>query len=137
MQSTYRLHKVMEYRELAESWCREAYLDARAARLEAETHLLGNIQKRAGLLDSRILTVEETREAEARLKSLDEEEIRLRTVLQVLEANEKRLHAVWTEKLRDLQALQLLSLTADGTVEPVLSRDEQVGMAEWSARQAS
>ena len=80
----FRLRKVLEYRKLTEEWAKEAYLDARAARLEAETLLLGILNLKEQLLKEHALSIEDLQTQELRFTVLDDRDSEQRSVINVL-----------------------------------------------------
>ncbi|HZH98349.1 MAG TPA: flagellar FliJ family protein [Fimbriimonadaceae bacterium] len=129
---SFRLQKVLEYREMVESWAKEAYLDARTARLEAEVSLLGIESRRQEMLREPVGGLDGRLNLQARLQKLDDQETEKRTILQVLIAEEERSLAEWTEKRLELEALQKLKEKALEEWKIEAQRYEQAELDEWA-----
>jgi flagellar protein FliJ len=129
---SFRLQKVLEYRAMSEEWAKQAYLDARAARLEAELLLIGLGQRRQELLNGAYRRIEDRLNLEAALNRLDEEEAQQRVALSVLQSEEERAMAEWTERRRDLQVVEKLRDRALEEWRVEASRQEQAELDEWA-----
>ena len=128
----FRLQRVSEYRALAEGWAKDAYLDARAARLEAVAGLEGIEVRRGELLKSPHRTIEDRIAMQNCLDKFDEDERQQRIVIEMLEGDEAKRKEEWTEARKELQALEKLrdKAFAEWMVEE--NRREQKELDDWT-----
>ena len=128
----FRLQKVMDFREALESLAKDAYLDARAKRLEAEA-MIGNIEsRRAKLLTESVSTVDERLALEAFMLRLEDEERSQRAVISVLRDEEAHLMGEWHRAKQNYEALVKLRTKAEATHDLEASREEQNELDEWA-----
>ncbi len=128
----FRLQKVLEYRRLVEGWAKDAYLDARVARLEAETVLHGIRTQRELLLTSLPRTLGEHVAQERRLHLLDDQEAQQKIIVDLLVDEEALALHTWTEKKQDVAALEKLHDRAFDEWQSEMNREEQAFLDEWS-----
>lgn len=128
----FRLSKVLEYRQLTEEWAKDAYLDARAARLEAETVLLGILTLKQQLLTHVALTIEDMQATELRFQTLDDRESEQRLVINVLADEEGKALADWKERRHEVAALEKLHDRAYEEWTHLMSKEEQAFLDEWT-----
>ena len=128
----FRLSKVLEYRQLTEQWAKDAYLDARAARLEAETVLLGILTLKQQLLTHVALTIEDMQATELRFQTLDDRESEQRLVINVLADEEGKALADWKERRQEVAALEKLHDRAYEEWTHLMSKEEQAFLDEWT-----
>lgn len=129
---TFRLQRVLEYREMAEQWAKEAYLEAKTARLEIEIDLEGIEAKRQRYLNGPILTIDDHVATEACLQRLDSQEAEKRTILQVLINEEEQAFEAWKEKRVETQVLAKMREKASTEHELEVNRIEQSELDEWA-----
>lgn len=128
----FRLQKVLEYRRLVEGWAKDAYLDARVARLEAETAMHGIRKQREILLTGIPRTLDEHQAQERRLHLLDDQEAQQKIVVDVLLDEEAAALHEWTQKKQDVAALEKLHDRAYDEWQTEMNREEQAFLDEWS-----
>jgi len=128
----FRLQKVLEYRRLVEGWAKDAYLDARVARLEAETALHGIRKQREVLLTCLPRTLGEHVAQERRLHLLDDQEAQQKIIVDLLVDEEAVALDTWTEKKQDVAALEKLHDRAFDEWQSEMNREEQAFLDEWS-----
>lgn len=129
----FRLQKVLEYREMLEQWAKDTYLDARAARLEAEVALTGiNIQRDQLLEETAVDSIEDMQTIDLRLNLLDTKALHQNTIIQVFRAEEAQAMEVWTEKKHELEALSKLRDKSYAEWEKEMGRQEQLALDEWT-----
>jgi flagellar export protein FliJ len=129
---SFRLQKVLEYREAMEHWAQEAYLDTRVARLEGEAALLEVRQRRTAALDQTPAGLAERRHLELFLQSIDDDELAKQTIIDVLQAEEDKALDVWHEKKRELETIIKLRDKAHEEWQLDANRKEQAELDEWS-----
>ena len=129
----FRLKKVLEYRQLLEGWAKDAYLDARAARLEAEVEKLGIQRQKADLLRDVPTTVDGLLIQELRFNALDDKELQQHVILDVLTDEEAKALYEWTERRRDVSALERLHDKAYDEWVHEMTKEEQEFLDDWSS----
>jgi flagellar FliJ protein len=130
----FRLEKVLEYRRLLEQWAKEAYLEARSARLEAELNLLKIFELRQDVLSWPSQTVEARQTLETQLKKLDQKEVEQRIVTNVLVHEENQALDAWTERKVELEALNKMYETQYREWQLEADRHLQLELDEWALR---
>jgi flagellar export protein FliJ len=130
----FRLQKVLEYRTLLEQWAKEAYLDARASRLEAEMALIKIEELRQHALSQPTPTIESRQTLELQLKQLDQKEVEQRIVTNVLIHEEGQAHHAWIEKQIELEALKKLYEEQYKEWQLEADRHLQGELDEWALR---
>lgn len=128
----FRLKKVLEYRRLTEEWAKEAYLDARAARLEAETVRLGILRLKEQLLLEHAETIEDLQTQELRFLALDDQESQQNIVIGVLMQEEADALTVWNERRQEVAALEKLHDRAYEEWMHLMNKEEQAFLDEWT-----
>lgn len=130
----FRLQKVLEYRRLQEEWARDAYLDARTSRLEAEMSLIEIGQRRNEVLRRQADTLDGLRTLEIKLKKLDDKEIEQQIVVNVLFNEEEKALSTWTEKKIELELLQKMYDKEFAQWQREADRSLQRELDDWALR---
>ena len=128
----FRLQRVLEYRQLAEGWAKDAYLEARSARLDALDGLDRIELHRGGLLRSPVKTVDDRLAMQSFLNKLEDDERHQRIVIGELEQDEAKRKTEWTERRRDVQALEKLRDKAHAEWQVEANRQEQKELDDWT-----
>lgn len=128
----FRLQKVLEYRERLEAAAKDAYLDARAQRLEAESKLDVLAVRRREALGAELMDLKDHQELEAFLQFLDDEERAHRLVIQALQMDEDERMKEWQAARQDLEALIKLRDKALEEWKLEETRREQAELDEWA-----
>jgi flagellar protein FliJ len=128
----FRLQKVMEYRQMAEGWAKDAFLETQARRLAGETVLEGVRDKRKSLLNLKADDLQARLSLQAALDKSDDDERAQLTVLEVLAAEEARALEEWHIAKQDLEIIEKLHERAIDDWEYELTRTEQAELDEWS-----
>ena len=128
----FRLQRVLEYRELAEGWAKDAYLEARAARLEAAAVLEAIQQKRNDIVLKPAKTIEDRIALEACIEKSKEDERQQQIVIELLETDEAKRKEDWTDARKELQALEKLRESALTQWKLEENRREQKALDELS-----
>ena len=131
---TFRLQRVLEYRELAEGWAKDAYLEARAARLEAVALLERIEQKRSDLVQKPTRNVADRLALQNCIEKSKEDEHQQQIVIELLESDEAKRKEDWTEARKELQALEKLRETALAAWKLAQERREQKTLDELSVQ---
>ncbi|MBS1718828.1 MAG: flagellar FliJ family protein [Armatimonadetes bacterium] len=128
----FRLQRVLDFREMAEEWAKNDYLERRAARLLAEQERVQIAGERKNAIGRGAESLDARRNLEMLLSRYDEEEaIQLRIIAE-LEEEEERAAEVWREKKQELEAMVKLRDKAleEWTLED--TRREQAELDEWA-----
>lgn len=131
-QFDFRLRKVLEYRRLTEEWAKEAYLEARTARLEAEIARMVIEKERHDLFNGTPRTINELLSREQRLELLQARHREQSIVIEVLIEDEARAMAEWNARKQDVQALEKLHDKAFSEWMYEVNREEQAFLDEWT-----
>ena len=128
----FRLQRVLEYRELAEGWAKDAYLEARAARLEAAAVLEAIQQRRNAIVQKPATKIEDRIALESCIEKSKEDERQQKVVIELLETDEAKRKEDWTEARKELQALEKLRESALAQWKLEENRREQKALDELS-----
>lgn len=128
----FRLHKVLEYRELVEEWAKEAYLDARARRLQAEIAITGIVERRAHAVRHRPDSVEDMMALERFCDRLDADQRAQESLVSLLEQEEEKARLQWLEKRTDAEAMRKLREAKLAEWRLETERAEQRELDEWA-----
>lgn len=133
----FRLQRVLEYRELVEGWAKDAYLEARAAHLEAIAEIDKIDARRGALVFGGAQTLEDRRTLEACLEKLADDERQQKVVIAMLADDESKRQEEWLEARKELQSLEKLrdAALADWIKEE--NRREQKELDEWALQRRS
>lgn len=130
----FRLQKVLEYRQLLEQWAKEAYLEARSSRLNADLALIAIREERHEALKWKPESIESLRAIEAQMKRLDKAEVEQQLVLNLLINEEEKALEAWTEKKIELEALAKLYEKQYNEWKLETERQVQAELDEWATR---
>ncbi len=133
----FRLERVLAYREMVEGWAKDAYLEARAARLEGMAELERIGTRRGELVFSKVDSLDDRRALEACLEKLDDDERQQKTVIDLLEADEAKRKEEWLEASQELQKLEKLRDAAYREWMLDENRREQKELDEWTSQRRS
>ena len=129
---SFRLQKVMDFREAMESLAKDAYLDARAKRLEAEA-LVANIEtRRQEILNGPCVNIDALQAIDALMIRLDDEVRAQEAVISVLADEEAHLLSEWTRAKQDYEALVKLRDKALEAYQKEADLEEQKELDEWA-----
>jgi flagellar protein FliJ len=128
----FRLQKVLEYRERLEQDAKDAYLDARAKRLEAEVELVAIGRRRQESLRMPLDDLASRQAMELYMFRLDDEERQQTLVIEALETDEESLRLAWIERRREHEAISKLRDHAYDEWQLEAGRKEQADLDEWA-----
>ena len=129
---SFRLQKVMDFREAMESLAKDAYLDARAKRLEVEA-LVANIEtRRQEILSEPCTHIDALQSIDALMIRLDDEVRAQQAVISVLTDEEEHRLAEWTRAKQEFEALVKLRDKALGAYQKEVELEEQKELDEWA-----
>lgn len=129
----FRLQKVLEYREILEQWAKDGYLEARAARLEAEAFFETLDHRRATVCANDAPTLEDRLAIQRVLERLDDEESQQRIIVEMLTTEEEAKRAEWLAKRQELESLAKLREDAVAQWRYEQEREEQKSLDDWTA----
>lgn len=129
---SFRLQKVMDFREAMESLAKDAYLDARAKRLEAEAMVVNIETRRQDLLSEPCLNLDAHQMMDALMIRLDDEVRSQSTVISVLKDEEEHLLSEWQRAKQEFEALVKLHDKAEEAHRKEVDLEEQKDLDEWS-----
>ncbi len=130
----FRLQNLLEYRLLTEQWAKEAYLDARSKRLEAEMIQLGLRRQRDELLETPVSDIEDLQTLDLRLKLIEDQEMQQKLVIQVLTNDEGICFEQWHQRRNDVDVVTKLRDKAFEEWKVGMDRAEQNSLDEWSVQ---
>lgn len=130
----FRLERVLQYRELEEGWAKDTYLAKHMERVQEEENLASLLTHREELLKCEPKSVDDRLALERALAKSDDDERAQRTVISVLSDEELVELGVWTEKRKELKALQKLKEKKFEEWKLETQRDEQGALDEWSVQ---
>ncbi len=128
----FRLQKVLDFREAMESLAKDAYLDARSKRTEAEALALSIETRRQDILESPSQTLESRLSIDALMVRLDDELRAHQAVISVLADEEAHLKSEWIRAKQDFEALVKLREKAEALHKKEQELAEQRELDEWA-----
>ncbi len=129
---SFRLQKVMDFREAMESLAKDSYLDARSKRYEAEAMITHIEARRQEILGEPCYTVEALQAIDALMLRLDDEIRSQQTVISVLRDEEEHLLSEWTRAKQEFEALVKLRDKAHEAYLKEMDLEEQKQLDEWA-----
>lgn len=130
---SFRLQKVLEYREMEEEWAKDAYLAAQHARSEQEEEIARLLSHKVVVIQCPPHGLEARKHLDAVLNKLDDDVRAQRSVLALLENEEMNAQAEWNVRRQAVEALMNLHDKARETWVLDEQRKEQAEMDEWAA----
>ena len=130
----FRLEKVLEYRKLVEQWAKDAYLDAKSNRIEAEAVSLGLNQVRTSLLAETVMTIDDCQVLDLRLTLVEDQIYHQKLIIDVLESEEDAAKEQWIARRMETKGLEVLRGKALDEWQLEMSRKEQSDLDEWSVQ---
>lgn len=117
---------------MTEEWAKDAYLEARAARLEGMAELDAIERRRGELLAQPAEGLDARLAMQTCLDKFDDDERQQRVVIEMLEIDEAKRKEEWTEARKELQVLEKLRDSAYSEWLLEENRREQRDLDEWS-----
>ncbi len=130
---SFRLQKVMDFREAMESLAKNAYLDARSKRFQAEAMITAIESRRQELLAGPCTTLEAHQAIDALMIRLDDEVRAQGTVISVLRDDEDHLLSEWQRAKQEFEALVKLHTKAQESYQKEVDLAEQKELDEWAS----
>jgi flagellar FliJ protein len=128
----FRLQRVLDYRRLVEGWARDAYMEARARRLQADLAIAQIEQRRARALTRALAGLAGRQTLEAYIERLDGERRAQEAVRSILMQEEGQAFATWRQKRREAEALDKLREKHEAEWKLEQARKEQAALDEWA-----
>ena len=128
----FRLQKVLEYRRMMEGWAKEAWMEAKARRLEGEADIARIVGIRATSLTAQVERVDQMIALENYLTRLDDEQRASEALAAILREEENSALIEWTKRRQDAEALEKLSERERSQWELDQRRKEQAALDEWA-----
>ena len=129
---SFRLQKVMDFREAMEDLAKNAFLDARSKRIEAEAVILLIEDRRKDVLAGPCASLEAHQAIDALMIRLDDEIRAQNTVISVLRDEEEHSQKEWIRAKQDFEALVKLHEKALEEDRKEADLEEQKNLDEWS-----
>jgi flagellar export protein FliJ len=129
---SFRLKKVLDFREAMESLAKDAYLDARSRRLEAEAFITNIETRRQELLAEPCTTIEAHQMIDALMIRLDDEVRSQQAVISVLKDEEEQAMRHWHRAKQEYEALVKLRDKAEEEYKKEVDLEEQKDLDEWA-----
>ena len=135
---SFRLEKVLEYREMEEGWAKDAYLAAQRARAEKQAEIARLIAQRSAVVTLPANSIPQRLHLERVMEKMDDEERSHRIALAVLENEELNAQAEWNVRRQAVKAIERLRENALDAWKLEQERREQADLDEWvTMRRAS
>lgn len=128
----FRLQRVLDYRRLVEGWAKDAYLDTRVRRLEAEADLHAIEARRQEILRQNPSSVDELLGLERYLVRLQDEERAQQTLISILVQEEETAQMNWIEKRKEAESLERLRTEHLAEWQYEADAEEQKALDEWA-----
>jgi flagellar FliJ protein len=128
----FRLQKVLDFRAAMEEMAKDAYLDARNKRIEAEALITAIEDRRREILDGTGDSIAERQSTDELMIRLDDEKRSQLTIISVLRSEEDNFNAEWIKAKQDREALEKLREKAQVDYDLEISGSEQKELDEWS-----
>jgi flagellar export protein FliJ len=129
---TFRLQRLLDYRRLQEKWAKDAFLAARARRLEAEEARNCIDAFRDELLSCGQSDLRSRIALESAVNRLDDEQRAQESVISILSDEESGAREAWVKSRQDGEALDKLREMALDEWKTDETRREQAELDEWS-----
>ncbi|HJP82937.1 MAG TPA: flagellar FliJ family protein [Fimbriimonadaceae bacterium] len=128
----FRLQKVLDFRAAMEEMAKDAYLDARNKRIEAEALITAIEDRRREILEGTGNSLAERQSTDDLMIRLDDEKRSQMTIISVLRSEEDSFNSEWIKAKQDREALEKLREKAQVDYDLEISRSEQKELDEWS-----
>lgn len=128
----FRLNRLLAFRQLREKWARDAYLGARAKRLEAEEQSQRILDDKYALLHSASTDLTGRLALETAVNRLDDNYRAQQSVLGVLAGEETHSHDLWMTAKKEVEAIGKLREHAHADWVTAEERRAQAELDEWA-----
>lgn len=127
----FRLQKLLDYRRLQEKWAKDAWADAQRRRIDVERDIEAVQVERAGMLESKPLTLADHQALERYLDRLDDQERAHEGLVAILLDEEEEARRAWLAARQEAHALETLREQAAADWKKFEEREEQKELDEW------
>jgi flagellar export protein FliJ len=135
---SFRLQKVLEYREMEEGAAKDLFVAAQNARGEKQGEIRRLIEYRSGIVTQPANTLDARIHLERVMERIDDEERAQRAALAILENEEASAQTAWNLKRQAVKAIEKLRESALDQWKLDEERREQASLDEWAVlRRAS
>ncbi|MGV3617567.1 MAG: flagellar export protein FliJ [Fimbriimonas sp.] len=129
---SFRLQKVLEFRELEEGEAQNAYRAAQDAVSEKQADIRKLILHRTALVSAPAPTIDARLHLERVMERIDDEERTERSILAILENEETIAEANWNAKRQAVKVIEKLRENALEAWKQDEERREQADLDEWA-----
>ena len=128
----FKLERALNWRERQEQAAKDAFLEARSARIEAESELVTLSSRRQTAMLASAPSLGDRLALEGFHQRLDDDARQLRAIIAVLQQEEDAKRNEWTEARRRLELMQKLKEKALSEWTYEANRREQAELDEWA-----
>lgn len=128
----FTLQRVLDYRRMVEEWAKNAYLETRIRRLEAEAELAPIFEARSSALVERPDSIDRLLTLDRYLVRLDDQERDQRALIAILVEEEESARREWVERRKEAEALEKLRQSQFEEWVLESEREEQRMLDEWA-----
>lgn len=128
----FRLQKLLDYRRLQEKWAKDAWLDAQRRRIDVERDIDAVRVERAGMLESKPLTLSDHQALERYLTRLDDQERAHQALVAILLDEEEEMRQAWLAARQEAHALETLRDQALDDWKKFEEKEEQKALDDWA-----
>lgn len=129
---SFRLQRVLEYREMEEEWAKQALLSAQRARADKEAEIQDLLNRRTAVVSLPADRLDQRLHLERVMERIDDEEREHRMVLSVLESDVLEAQNEWHSRRQAVEALKRLREEAHREWLAEEERKEQAALDEWT-----
>ena len=130
----FRLQKLLELRRIEEAEAKDAYLQAKSARLDAEVEAEKISMRRMEISDQKRTSLDELIAAQAYIHRLEDEEGHMRSALGVLIDEEEGAKKNWVLRKQEAEAFEKLKEKEYEEWQKEEARKEQADLDEWAVQ---
>ncbi len=105
---TFRLAKLLEYRQLQEKWAKDEFLSCRAKRIEGENQIARLKDQRIQAMHKTYPTLEEKKAQQLYANRLEDDKCAVESAVAVLAGEEEVARLKWLKVRKDAEALDKL-----------------------------
>lgn len=135
---SFRLQKVLEFREMEEGAAKDVFVAAQNARADKQGEIRRLIEYRSGIVAQTPNTLDARMHLERVMERIDDEERAQRAALAILENEEVSTQNAWNLKRQAVKAIEKLRESALEQWKLEEERREQANLDEWAVlRRAS
>lgn len=130
----FRLQKLLELRRIEEAEAKDAYLQAKSSRIEAEAEVDKLASRRHQIAEQQRYSINEMIAAQKYIHRLEDEEGHMRSALGVLLDEEESAKANWVARKQEAEAFEKLKEKEYEEWQREEARREQADLDEWAVQ---